>query len=306
MDGWIKIHRKILENPIVCKDADHIAVWIYLLLNATHVNFPAVFKGKKITLHPGQLITGRKVISEKFNVSESKMQRILKTFENDRQIEQQTSNANRLITILNWEKYQLVEQQIEQPVNNGFDIHSVQRTLKLSKTEQQTEHQTSHSSQLITRANGEKQQLVEQQIEQPVNNQRTTSEQPVNTNKNKRTKEQKNNIYTCDFESFWTAYPRKKDKGNAFKKYTARLNSGFSEEELLTAAKAYAEECRQNRTEEKYIKHPSTFLSDSTPFTEYLKGGRADDTGNNAEPDTDGLIQQAIKAGYGDGEWEGF
>lgn len=36
------------------------------------------------------------------------------------------------------------------------------------------------------------------------------------------------------------------------------------------------------------------------------KGGGQDDTGSNAEPDTDGLIQQAIKAGYGDGEWEGF
>lgn len=36
------------------------------------------------------------------------------------------------------------------------------------------------------------------------------------------------------------------------------------------------------------------------------KGGRRDDPGSNVKPDTDGLIQQAINAGYGDGEWEGF
>lgn len=36
------------------------------------------------------------------------------------------------------------------------------------------------------------------------------------------------------------------------------------------------------------------------------KGGRQDDPGSNVKPDTSGLIQQAINAGYGDGEWEGF
>lgn len=36
------------------------------------------------------------------------------------------------------------------------------------------------------------------------------------------------------------------------------------------------------------------------------KGGGQDDAGGNVKQDTDGLIQQAIKAGYGDGEWEGF
>lgn len=249
------MHRKTLENPIVCKDSDHIAVWIYLLLNAAHAGFAVVFKGEKIILYPGQLITGRKAISEKFNINESKVQRILKTFENDQQIEQQTSNANRLITILNWDKYQLIEQQIEQPLNN----------------------------------------------------QRTTSEQPVNTNKNVKNERMKEiNKYTCDFESFWSVYPRKKDKGEAFKKYNARLNSGYSEAELFTAAKAYADECKRNKTDIKYIKHPSTFLSSSTPFEDYLKGGRSDDTGSNFKPDADGLVQQAIKAGLGDGEWEGF
>jgi hypothetical protein len=118
MQGWISSHRKILENPIVCKDTDHYAVWGYLLHNATHKEFDVLFKGKKITLKPGQLITGRKTIARFWNISESKVQRILKTFETEQQIEQQTTNKNRLITILNWELYQKTEQQIEQQVNN--------------------------------------------------------------------------------------------------------------------------------------------------------------------------------------------
>lgn len=113
MEGWIKVHRKMLDNPLVFKDSDYAVVWIYLLLNATHTEYPVIFNGKKIILLPGQLITGRKVISEKLKVSESKVQRILKWFESDLQIEQQTSNKNRLITIVNWEQYQNIEQQNE-------------------------------------------------------------------------------------------------------------------------------------------------------------------------------------------------
>ena len=36
MEGWICLHRKILENPIICKDSDYFTVWCYLLLTATH------------------------------------------------------------------------------------------------------------------------------------------------------------------------------------------------------------------------------------------------------------------------------
>jgi hypothetical protein len=118
VDGYIKLYRKLLDNPIVCKDGDYLAVWIYLLLNATHKEYQSLFKGDKITLLPGQLITGRKVISTKLNISESKVQRILKSFENEQQIKQQSSNQNRLITILNWVEYQTTEQPVEQPVNN--------------------------------------------------------------------------------------------------------------------------------------------------------------------------------------------
>lgn len=118
MEGWIKIHRKILENPIICKDSDYLAVWIYLLLNATHKEIPALFKGKKIILQKGQLITGRKSMSNYLKISESKIYRIINDFKSEQQIEQQTSNQNSLITILNWDKYQQNEQQNEQQMNN--------------------------------------------------------------------------------------------------------------------------------------------------------------------------------------------
>ena len=77
--------------------------------------------------------------------------------------------------------------------------------------------------------------------------------------------------YTTDFERFWKVYPRKADKGMAYKKYNARLKDGFSPEEMLTAAAAYAAQCKRQRTEIQYIKLGKTFLGESTPFLDYLK-----------------------------------
>lgn len=116
--GWVKVWRKILDNPIVTKDADHLAVFIHLLLNAANKPFDITLGGERITLRPGQLTTGRKQIAEKYRVSESKVQRILKLFENEHIIEQQTNSRCRLISIVNWHEHQYYEQQTEQQVNS--------------------------------------------------------------------------------------------------------------------------------------------------------------------------------------------
>lgn len=78
------------------------------------------------------------------------------------------------------------------------------------------------------------------------------------------------NTYTKNFETFWAAYPRKADKGQCYKKYKTRLKDGYSPDELLAAATAYADQCRRQRTEPQFIKHGKTFLGDSMSFTEFI------------------------------------
>jgi len=63
-------------------------------------------------------------------------------------------------------------------------------------------------------------------------------------------------------------------KGEAYKKYKARRNDGYSDDELITAAKSYATACKRLGTDKQYIKHPKTFLSDSLPFRDYLPNER--------------------------------
>lgn len=116
--GWVKIHRKIWDNPIVTKDPDYLSVWIYLLTNATHKNHDVLWRGKRITLKPGQLITGRKRISLETKVCDSKVKRIIKDLKSDQQIDQQATSQGSLITIVNWDKYQVIDQQNDQRVTS--------------------------------------------------------------------------------------------------------------------------------------------------------------------------------------------
>jgi len=93
-------------------------VWVILLHKATHKELSADFAGNFITLKPGQLITGRKALAEISGVNEHKVDRILKRLESEHRIEQHTTPFNRLISIVNWEKYQGSEQPIEQQMSN--------------------------------------------------------------------------------------------------------------------------------------------------------------------------------------------
>lgn len=95
-------------------------------------------------------------------------------------------------------------------------------------------------------------------------NDSAADEEPVPKNTKKKS------AYTSDFEAFWQEYPRHDDKGMAYKKYKARLNDGYSPDQLLSAARRYAEQIRRDRTEKKFTKQAKTFLSETLPFTDYL------------------------------------
>lgn len=126
--GWVKVHRKMLANPVVMKDPDYLAVWIYLLLNASHKRHPTIFNGKKIILQPGQLVTGRRAIAVTNHISESKVKRILNAFKIDQQIDQQGTPHGSLITILEWDKYQNNDQQNDRQVTNKRPTSDQQAT----------------------------------------------------------------------------------------------------------------------------------------------------------------------------------
>ena len=178
------------------------------------------------------------------------IQLALSTFENYQMIE----IVDDVICVANWERYQNTEglEKIREQTRKRVAKHRELKKLECNVT----------SNVTVTQCNATD---IDIDIDKDI--------------------DKKRNIYSANFEAFWKVYPRKSDKGQANKAYSARLKEGFSEDELLEAAKNYAEECKKDRREEKYIKLAKTFIGSSTPFVDYLpkqlsNGFEYDDEGN--------------------------
>lgn len=127
--GWVKLHRKLLDNPRF-SDGDWLKVWSACLLKATHKPYAVIFGGQKITLQPGQFITSQKTLSTLAKVQGSKVERILRTLKTDNQIDILGSNRNRLITVKNWIQYQGDDKPNEKPVTTHRQTSDNEQELK--------------------------------------------------------------------------------------------------------------------------------------------------------------------------------
>jgi len=137
-EGYIKLHRCILDSSW-SRHPDFVAVWVYCLLRANYNPADVVTKGGAVVhLEPGQFITSREQISAGTGVQESKVERILKLFKSEQQIEQQNKGKFRVITITNWFKYQAREQHNEQQMNNKrtTDEQQMNTNKKVKKEEE--------------------------------------------------------------------------------------------------------------------------------------------------------------------------
>lgn len=115
--GYIKLYRCMIDKGW-SKDPEYVALWVYLLMRTSYNQQEVLIDGAIKILNPGQLMTSRKQISINTGINESKIERILKLFKNEQQIEQQTFSKYRVISIVNWHKFQASEQQIEQQMNS--------------------------------------------------------------------------------------------------------------------------------------------------------------------------------------------
>lgn len=75
-------------------------------------------------------------------------------------------------------------------------------------------------------------------------------------------------LVPADFDRFWQLYPRRIERLRAVRAWNARIRDGTDPEALIAAARNYARVVAD--TEERYIKHPATFLGRDRPFEEYL------------------------------------
>jgi len=131
--GWIKLHRKLLENTIFTSEKG-LKVWIWCLLKANHQD-QDVFNGRqKVHITTGQFIMGRNTAKEELKMAVGTIWFWLDQLEKDKYVERKSTNKYTVVTILNYSQYQETErrlnadrtqivQQIE-PNNNDKNVEN--------------------------------------------------------------------------------------------------------------------------------------------------------------------------------------
>ena len=102
------------------KDPEAIALWVRLLVDANFKDSKLKQGNKILTIKRGQILTSRKRLTNATGINRGKIDRLLKLFESEQQIVQQTTTKYRIITVTNYHKFQASEQQsVQQLCNNS-------------------------------------------------------------------------------------------------------------------------------------------------------------------------------------------
>jgi hypothetical protein len=104
--GWIKLHRKLLDNDALFRGGSTFPVWCYLLLRADR---------------SGVVTTGRLQIAQVLKMKPSTVYIALKRLENLTMIQQQPNNQKTVIRICNWATYQA---QYNTDINEVQQVHN--------------------------------------------------------------------------------------------------------------------------------------------------------------------------------------
>lgn len=112
-NGFIKLHRSLL-NWEWYKDSNTKALFLHLLLNANWKD--GNYKGYKIKI--GSLPTGRKQLAHDLGLTERQVRTALQHLATTNEIVIQTTNKFSIISLVNWDKYQISENETDQQSAN--------------------------------------------------------------------------------------------------------------------------------------------------------------------------------------------
>lgn len=144
---------------------------------------------------------------------------------------------------------------------------------------------------------------------QPVDDQSSTSLVNQNQNQNqnteikeKNTKKESLPLALCDFDEFWKAYPKKTGKQKAQTCYQSALKK-TSHATIMHGLSRYNEYIRMNKTEDRYIKHPQTWLNAGCWLDEYKDLPLLNRTPAKQELTADELFSRAVDFFKLTGQW---
>ncbi len=107
MEGWLKLHRKIVGNPMWLEEKfDKARAWIDLLILACHKEESVKIRKHMINLKPGELCYSMKTLARRWQWNFRTVSNYLDVLESKRMIHRQIIPVTTIISIVNWSKYQ--------------------------------------------------------------------------------------------------------------------------------------------------------------------------------------------------------
>lgn len=105
--GWIKIYRKIVENPYYFSEPfTRSQAWIDLLIVANHKDNFFYKRGVKVEVKRGQIGWDLESLGKRWQWSRGKVERFISELETSNQVVRQKTNVTTLISLVNYELYQ--------------------------------------------------------------------------------------------------------------------------------------------------------------------------------------------------------
>jgi len=114
MQGWIKLHRQILDWQWI-NDPNVFLVFTRILLRANHED--KLWRG--ISVKRGQLITGRMELAKDIGISEQSVRTALIRLKSTSEITIKSTNKYSIISVNNYDDYQQINQQTNQQSTNN-------------------------------------------------------------------------------------------------------------------------------------------------------------------------------------------
>lgn len=108
MSGWIKLHRKIFENGFYFSEPfTRSQAWIDMLLLANYNDGFFYKRGIRVNVLKGQIGWDIETLAKRWRWSRGKVERLLIALEKEHQIVRQKTNVTTIISIVNYEFYQI-------------------------------------------------------------------------------------------------------------------------------------------------------------------------------------------------------
>ncbi len=116
INGYIAVHRKIFQNPIIKprRPFSKFEAWHWLMIRANYTNHRVPLGTEVIHAKRGEVITSQKKLGLKFGWGNTKVRNFLKLLENDTMIVLKTTPSLTRITLSNYESYQIPQTDSKQ------------------------------------------------------------------------------------------------------------------------------------------------------------------------------------------------